>query len=62
MDTKPFIKKAETNNTSTKKKNGRPNHQGWEIYKFKMVKHPITNKASAICMVSRDFKNNNKNI
>lgn len=52
MDTKPFTKKTETDNTSTKKKNGRPNHQGWEIYKFKMVKHPITNKASAICMVS----------
>lgn len=44
---------SETDTKSNiKKKNGRPNHQGWEIYKFKQVKHPTTNKASAICMVS----------
>ncbi|CAO1376744.1 unnamed protein product [Diamesa serratosioi] len=42
---------SETITKSAKKKNGRPNHQGWEIYKFKMVKNESTNKASAICMV-----------
>lgn len=57
------MSETETDIKSVKKKNGRPNHQGWEIYKFKMVKHPTTNKASAICMVCRRINpKNNKNL